>query len=81
MVRSACPELRKSSRAGAFGVLKVAVHVIWSRVAKLLSLGTDPFDAVCDHLLVEHPPTGQIVGTHRLQTGLNAEANLGYYSA
>ena len=41
----------------------------------------DPFDAVCDHLLVEHVPTGEIVGTYRLQTGVNAGRNLGYYSA
>jgi putative hemolysin len=39
----------------------------------------DPFDAVCDHLVVEHRPTGRIVGTYRLQTGLNAAAHLGYY--
>lgn len=44
-------------------------------------LDADPFDAVCDHLLVEHLPTGQIVGTYRLQTGANAAANLGYYCA
>ena len=44
-------------------------------------LDADPFDAICDHLLVEHLPTGQIVGTYRLQTGLNARANLGYYCA
>jgi putative hemolysin len=41
----------------------------------------DAFDSVCDHLLVEHLPTGQVVGTYRLQTGLNAGKNLGYYSA
>jgi len=41
----------------------------------------DPFDAVCDHLLVEHLPSQQIVGTYRLQTGANAAINLGYYSA
>ena len=41
----------------------------------------DPFDAVCDHLLVEHMPTKQIVGTYRLQTGTNAAKNLGYYCA
>jgi putative hemolysin len=41
----------------------------------------DPFDAVCDHLLVEHLPSGTIVGTYRLQPGANAERNLGYYSA
>lgn len=41
----------------------------------------DPFDAVCDHLLLEHRPTGEIIGTYRLQTGCTAAANLGYYSA
>ena len=41
----------------------------------------DAFDAVCDHLLVEHLPSRQIVGTYRLQTGANAAKNLGYYSA
>src|ERR1051326_2713914 len=41
----------------------------------------DPFDAVCDHLVVEHLPSGNIVGTYRLQTGVNAENYLGYYSA
>ncbi len=44
-------------------------------------LDADPLDAVCDHLLVEHLPTGTIVGTYRLQTGVNAAAKLGYYSA
>jgi putative hemolysin len=39
----------------------------------------DPFDAVCDHLIVEHVPTHQIVGTYRLQMGGNAAKNLGYY--
>ena len=41
----------------------------------------DPFDAVCDHLLVEHTPTRQIVGTYRLQTGARAAKHLGYYCA
>jgi putative hemolysin len=44
-------------------------------------LDEDPFDAVCDHLLVEHVPSGSIVGTYRLQTGANAKAHLGYYCA
>lgn len=39
----------------------------------------DPFDAVCDHLIVEHLPSGAVVGTYRLQTGTNAAAKLGYY--
>ncbi len=41
---------------------------------------SDPFDAVCDHLLVEHRPTQEVVGTYRLQTGRMALANRGYYS-
>lgn len=40
----------------------------------------DPFDAICDHLLVEHLPTREIVGTYRLQTGTNAGLHRGYYS-
>jgi len=44
-------------------------------------LDTDPFDAVCDHLLVEHVPSGSIVGTYRLQMGTSAKANHGYYCA
>ena len=41
----------------------------------------DPFDAVCDHLLVEDLRTQEIVGTYRMQTGITAAAKLGYYSA
>lgn len=44
-------------------------------------LDVDPFDAVCDHLIVEHLPSKQIVGTYRLQTGTAAAKNLGYYCA
>ncbi|MDQ8187480.1 GNAT family N-acyltransferase [Pelagicoccus sp. SDUM812002] len=40
----------------------------------------DPFDVVCDHLLIEHVVSGQIIGTYRLQTGASALANIGYYS-
>lgn len=46
----------------------------------ITGLDADPFDAVCDHLLVEHLPTGEVVGTYRLQTGQTAAENLGYYS-
>lgn len=42
-------------------------------------LDADPFDAVCDHLLVEHVASQQIVGTYRLQMGTSAAKNLGYY--
>ena len=44
-------------------------------------LDRDQFDAVCDHLMVEHRESGRVVGTYRLQTGRVAERHLGYYSA
>jgi putative hemolysin len=44
-------------------------------------LDEDPFDAVCDHLIVEHLPSATIVGTYRLQTGHNASSYRGYYCA
>jgi len=44
-------------------------------------LDADPFDEVCDHLLVEDAATGEVVGTYRLQTGETAARALGYYSA
>ena len=43
-------------------------------------LDVDPFDEVCDHLLVEDLHVGSVVGTYRLQTGLRAQQGLGYYS-
>lgn len=43
-------------------------------------LDADPFDAICDHLIVEDVGTGAVVGTYRLQTGARAAAGLGYYS-
>ncbi len=39
----------------------------------------DPFDAVCDHLIVEETGTGLVVGTYRMQTGARAAQSLGYY--
>lgn len=44
-------------------------------------LDADPFDEVCDHLLVEYLPTHEIVGTYRLQTGQTAASKRGYYSS
>jgi putative hemolysin len=40
----------------------------------------DAYDNYCDHLLVEHGDSGEVVGTYRLQTGQLAAAHLGYYS-
>jgi putative hemolysin len=42
---------------------------------------TDEFDKTCDHLIVEHRPSRQVVGTYRLQTGRIAARNVGYYGA
>ena len=44
-------------------------------------LDADPFDAVCTHLIVEDERSGAVVGTYRMQTGLQAQRGLGYYSA
>ena len=44
-------------------------------------LDADPFDEICDHLIVEDPTDGSVVGTYRLQTGQRARSGLGYYSA
>jgi putative hemolysin len=41
---------------------------------------TDQFDSVCEHLIVEHVASGDVVGTYRLQTGRMAMKNYGYYS-
>jgi putative hemolysin len=43
-------------------------------------LDADPFDDVCDHLIVEDTTDGSLVGTYRLQTGMRAREALGYYS-
>ena len=47
-------------------------------------LDTDRFDPICEHLLVEDNlednPARRIVGTYRMQSGITAERNLGYYS-
>jgi len=43
-------------------------------------LDVDLFDSVCEHLIVKHVATDEIVGTYRLQTGARAAANIGYYS-
>lgn len=47
-------------------------------------LDSDQFDQICEHLLVEDKqqdnPARKIVGTYRMQSGLTAARNLGYYS-
>ena len=46
----------------------------------IAGLDADPFDQVCDHLIVEDVANDEIVGTYRLQTGEAAAAKIGYYS-
>ncbi|HUD74274.1 MAG TPA: GNAT family N-acyltransferase [Terracidiphilus sp.] len=43
-------------------------------------LDTDQFDLFCEHLLVEEKLTGRVVGTYRMQSGVTASRNMGYYS-
>jgi putative hemolysin len=43
-------------------------------------LDADPFDEVCDHLIVEDQRDGSVVGTYRLLHGARAATSLGYYS-
>src|SRR5438067_9314818 len=75
---------RNADEVRAAQALRFAVFNLELNEGLVESLATgldaDPFDDVCDHLLVEHVPSGEIVGTYRLQTGLTATENLGYYS-
>ena len=70
----------RAAQALRFAVFNLELH---EGLAASVATGRDedPFDAVCDHLIVEHRPSGEIVGTYRLQTGARAARNLGYYSA
>jgi putative hemolysin len=40
----------------------------------------DEFDAVVDHIIVKSVDDDRVVGTYRLQTGIAAASNIGYYS-
>lgn len=44
-------------------------------------LDFDPFDLVCDHLMVEEASTGLLVGTYRMQTASRRAEGLGLYCA
>jgi putative hemolysin len=43
-------------------------------------LDRDSLDAFCDHLIVEDRSRSAIVGTYRMQSGVTAAQNAGYYS-
>lgn len=40
----------------------------------------DLFDPQCHHLIVEHKPSGEVIGTYRMQTDAMARAARGYYT-
>lgn len=40
----------------------------------------DEFDTQCHHLLVEHRPSGRVIGTYRIQTAAMARAARGFYT-
>lgn len=40
----------------------------------------DPWDEIFHHIVIEHVPTGHVVGSYRLQTGDMAEQHGGFYS-
>ena len=44
-------------------------------------LDRDQFDLFCEHLVVEDKSDHRVVGTYRMQSGITAGRNLGYYSA
>ena len=72
------PEELRAAQALRFQVFNLELNEGLAQ-SYATGLDADPFDAVCDHLLVEHLPSRQIVGTYRLQMGENAAKNLGYY--
>lgn len=69
----------RAAQALRFAVFNLELHEGLAE-SMLTGLDADPFDAVCDHLLVIQAATGQVVGTYRMQTGMTARAGLGYYS-
>ena len=74
------PEEIRAAQALRFQVFNLELNEGLAH-SYVTGLDADPFDAVCDHLIVEHVASRQIVGTYRLQTGLNAAKNFGYYCA
>jgi putative hemolysin len=43
-------------------------------------LDADPWDELFHHIVIEHVPSGEVVGSYRLQTGDMAEQHGGFYS-
>lgn len=71
-------DVRRAQRL-RFEVFNLEMHEGLSQ-SYATGLDADPFDEVCDHLIVEETTTRLVVGTYRLQTGRSAVQNRGYYS-
>jgi putative hemolysin len=74
------PDEMRAAQSLRFEVFNLELHEGLEQ-SYATGLDADPFDAVCDHLIVEHLPSQSIVGTYRLQTGANAAKNFNYYCA
>ena len=73
------PDDTRAAQALRFLIFNLELHEGLQQ-SYTTGLDADPFDTICDHLLVEEIKTGVTVGTYRLQPGLRAAKNLGYYS-
>lgn len=76
---AATPEEIRAAQALRFEVFNLELRE-GLETSYATRLDEDPFDAVCDHLLVQESATGAVVGTYRLQSGTAAAGALGYYS-
>lgn len=83
-------DIRRAQRL-RYGVFYEEGHAAPSAVARFSRLDADPFDAICDHLLVFDDegverdafrrPRPRLVGTYRLLRGEVAARHHGFYSA
>jgi putative hemolysin len=74
---------RRAARGGARLSFAVFNEELREGLAESWSRGwdEDPFDAPCDHLIVEVPGSGEIVGTYRVQPTRRAADPPGLYTA
>jgi putative hemolysin len=75
--------LTRADRAAAYRLRFVVFNLELQEgleSAYLTGFDTDRYDEICDHLIVEHGASGEIVGTYRIQMGTVAASNFGYYS-
>lgn len=73
------PEQRRAAQALRFRVFNLEMREGLAE-SYATGLDADPFDDWCEHLVIEDA-RGEVVGTYRLQTGLQAAQAGGYYSA